>query len=188
VGVNYCHGVHYEYPNRSDLDLRIEGEYCDVLSSNCYGSAPPKTLIEQMHRISKRPIMLTEFTFSAKDAGFPNGRSWGSMLLETQANRALAYEIYTSHAAEIPFVIGTHYFLVKDRKEITQNNWGLCDFDGKIYYDFVKNMDTMNGRLPLIHKGQAKPKRYPQDYPTLEYANNDFPKTKDIDNKHSPII
>ncbi len=173
-------GTRHEHPNRTDLDLRVEGEFCDVLTANYYTLVPDRELLERMHRLSGRPVLIGEFALAAKDSGLPNPRSHAGTLFETQSDRATAYEIYTTHAAEMPFVVGTHYFLVHDRKEILMNNWGLADREGKLYYGFVSRFAEIHEKLPDIHAGELTPKRYPGDYPGFQPAFNDHPRMVDM--------
>ena len=172
-------GTRHEYPNRSELDLRMEGKYCDVLTANCYMLEPDRGMLERMHRLSGRPLLVGEFALAAKDSGLPNPRSHINTLFETQADRAKAYQVYTEHAAAMPFMVGTHYFMLFDKKEILPNNWGLRDIEGNVYEDFVAAFPDVHRRLPLIHAGKLKPKRYPEDYPGFAPAFNDAPGTED---------
>lgn len=164
----------------SNMKYKIESEYCDVLTVNHYGLKPPSTQLKHIYRLTGKPMLIGEFTMAAKDAGLPNTRSWNGMLFETQTDRAKGYEIYASSAAELPFMVGTHYFLLKDRNEFRPNNWGLADVNGKLYYDFVRHLGRINQRLPKIHAGEMKPRRFPRDYPNLKLAKNDFPRTADL--------
>lgn len=173
-------GTRHESPNRSELDLRMEAKYCDVLSVNAYGLSPSRKNMQRYYKLTGKPIMLTEFTFAAKDSGLTNARSLKGMILEDQEDRAKGYEIYTSTAASFPYVVGTHFFLLPERlnEAGTPNNWGLLDIDGMPHYAFVSRLTDINAKLPDIHAGKIKPKRYPEDYPNLTFPYNNNPRTR----------
>jgi len=173
-------GTRHEFPNRSDLDLRMEGEFCDVVSANYYVLRPERKLLERMHRVSGRPVLLGEFGMTAADSGLPNPRTHEGTHFRTQFDRAKGYEIHVAHAAEMPFVVGTHYFMVHDRREVLMNNWGLQDADGKLYYGFTSGLVDAHAGLYDIHAGKARPKRYPHDYPGFSPAHNDTPRMTDV--------
>lgn len=169
-------GTRFETPNRSDLDIRMVGRYCDVLSVNYYDYPHNRAALKRLHDVSGgRPLLIGEFTAAAKENGVTNGKYWIGGLFKDQNDRAKGYERYASEIAELPYFIGAHFFMFTDRNEPKLNNWGLRDMDGKLYYDFVRHLAAINQNLPLIHAGKLKPRKFPE----LKCVANDNPHTTD---------
>ncbi len=168
-------GTRFEAPGRSELDIRMDGKYSDVVTVNYYDYPHNRKAFERIHKITGKPILIGEFTVAAKENGITNSKYWKGSLFETQDDRAKGYERYVSDMAELPYIVGTHYFMLTDRNEPKLNNWGLRDTDGKLYYDFVRQLGEINKRLPLIHEGKLNPRKFPG----LKCAVNDNPHTRD---------
>ena len=58
--------------------------------------------------------MLTEFSLKAKDSGLPNTRGAGKPVA-TQQDRAEHFERYVTRLAQMPFLVGYHWFQYSDQ-------------------------------------------------------------------------
>ena len=126
--------------------------HVDVLSSNNYvfvdgiaeaalnisGGLDPAGFLEAQHELTGKPILITEFGFRAADAGLPN--SWPPIYptLESQADRADAFEDYVQEAQATPWIVGAHWFAWVDqppegRFDGEDNNWGLVSEQDQPY-------------------------------------------------------
>ncbi len=168
-------GTRFEAPNRSDLDIRMVGKHCDVISVNYYDYPHDRAALQRLYDLSGKPVIIGEFTSAAKENGITNSKYWKGSLFENQRDRAKGYERYASEIAELPFIVGAHFFMFTDRNEPKLNNWGLRDMSGKLYYEFVRSLADVNRRLPLIHEGKLRPRQFPG----LKCAVNDNPHTTD---------
>ena len=138
---------------------RAMAPYVDVASVNEYRPLPGPE-IERLHTWSGRPVMITEFSFKAKDAGVPSDTS-ASIALPTQADRADAYERYVSALAAIPHLVGYHWFQHHDqpaqgRFDGENNNFGLVSNDDTPWPPLVDRVTEVNARVEAIHSQSGK--------------------------------
>lgn len=128
-------------------------KYCDVVSFNCYpwididsGVAYTKnggeTLAECFDRYARRagrPIMVTEWSFPALDAGRACRFGAGQRFC-TQAERAKATEICVKAFLSMPHIVGYDYFMWVDEPALgitkafpEDCNYGLVNEEGMPY-------------------------------------------------------
>lgn len=153
-------------PNHLNLGCRFAGyapqevlEGCaahvDVISFNSYGPVPPREIIERIHRITARPVMLTEFSFKAMDSGLPNTRG-AAKPVATQRDRAEGFERYVGALAAIPVVVGYHWFQYTDqpaegRFDGENSNYGVVDSEDNPWRVLVRKMTEVNEGIELRH-------------------------------------
>jgi hypothetical protein len=89
-------------------------EFIDVVSFNNYGFTPPAEQLRKLHAATGKPVMLTEFSFKAKDSGLPNTKGAGQPVA-TQQDRAEHFDRYVSGLANMPFLVGYHWFQYFDQ-------------------------------------------------------------------------
>ena len=134
---------------------RACGEFCDVVSFNSYPYADlrrnvvwaengiePVTLgaaFRRKHEIARKPLMVTEWSFPALDAGLPCTKGCGQRV-ETQAERRDASALCARTMLSLPFLIGYDYFMWVDEPPLgvvkgfmENSNYGLVNEDGKVY-------------------------------------------------------
>ncbi len=137
--------------------------YVDLLSINSYvffdvvtegalalsGSVDPADGFADLNAAIDRPVLITEFGFRADDSGLPN--SWPPQYptLETQAERADAFEEYAREKQSVPWIVGYHWFEWVDqpqdgRFDGEDNNWGLVDEEDQPYTEVVDRMAAVN--------------------------------------------
>ena len=104
------------------------------------------------------PILIGEFSFRAKDSGLPNTQGAG-LLLQTQTDRANAYERYVNAALADPRVVGIHWYCWADepregRADGENSNFGLVNIHDEPYEVLVKKMTEVNGKIQAIRNGR----------------------------------
>ncbi len=131
------------------------GPHVDVVSFNNYSSLPPRENLERIHRITGRPVMLTEFSFKAMDSGLPNTKGAGQPV-GTQKERADSFQGYVEALADIPAVVGYHWFAYTDepasgRFDGENSNYGLVDINDKPWRVLVEKMTEVNEAIESRH-------------------------------------
>jgi len=153
-------------PNHLNLGCRFAGyaykeiiEACashvDVVSFNSYGSLPPEQKLNEIHSITGRPVMLTEFSFKAMDSGLPNTKG-AARPVPTQKHRADGFQRYVEALADIPAVVGYHWFEYTDepasgRFDGENSNYGLVDINDKPWRILVERMTVVNKAIESRH-------------------------------------
>lgn len=137
----------------ADVVWEAAAEHCDIVSVNCYPWAdlergvildkkdgvPIVDRLKDYHRLSGRPLMVTEWSFIGLDTGHPCTFGCGQRL-KTQAERAAAAELFAKTLLSLDFVVGYDYFMWVDepklglRKGFNEDcNYGLVNEEGKPY-------------------------------------------------------
>jgi hypothetical protein len=141
------------------------GRACDVVSFNAYVGAPvsPRDLIARYWMLTKKPLMLTEFSWRAKEntSGDPNTRGAGTVLA-TQAERAANYKAFVRDLISEPVIIGAHWFEFADqspqgRFDGEDSNYGIVDIHDHPYAELLAAMKETHGAIPGIRAGTLKP-------------------------------
>jgi len=147
----------------------IAGKYCDIFTINYYGTVDldkltPAKLVEDMtdyYKRSGRPLMVTEWSFPALDAGLPSTNGAG-MRTKTQADKAKAFEVYQTAFFDMPFFVGSDYFMWVDEpalgiaKTFPENsNYGLVDLNDDPWPLFTQAVKRVNSKVYNIHSGKS---------------------------------
>ena len=149
--------------------MEAAGKYCDVVSFNHYpwvdldegavydsraNRVPAADLYRAAHERAKKPLLLTEWSFSALDTGRPCTYGAGQRFL-TQAERVAAAETYVRTLLSLPFFAGYSYFRWVDQpalgisKYFPENtNYGLVSETGVPY-------EGLTGMFARIHGNAA---------------------------------
>lgn len=142
--------------------FKIMAEYVDVISINLYNVVdPPKEKLERIHQLTARPIMITEFSFRARDSGLPNTRGAG-LTFDTQEERANATYRFVSGLLLLDFVIGYHWFQYYDqpkegRFDGENSNYGLVKINDEPYDEMINMFKRLNTVAEEIHLGRIHP-------------------------------
>lgn len=141
-----------------DAVIEAVGRHVDVMSVNIYEHRP-RASVERLTRmwvLGRRPIMVTEWSFRAREnqSGNPNSRGAGPVL-ETQAQRAAAYSATVEDNLAWPMVIGMHWFEFSDqspqgRFDGEDSNYGVVDVDNRPYEALLAAMKATHDRVPGI--------------------------------------
>ena len=131
----------------------VAGEYCDVVSFNCYpmtdidrntvtpGAAEGRTCREAFDALytrTKKPMMIPEWAFPALDSGLPCLHGAGQRF-RTQAERTQATELWMRTLLPMPYIVGWAVFRWVDQPaggaggNGEDSNYGLVNEAGVPY-------------------------------------------------------
>jgi agarase len=144
--------------------IRACGKVSDVISVNYYsGSTVPLRTLAKFYVPTQKPLMITEFSWRAKEnqSGNPNSRGAGAVLL-TQAERAASYSQFVEDLAQYPMVIGICWFEWADqspqgRFDGEDSNYGVVDIHHNRYEALLSAMTTTNAKLHTLHQQSKRP-------------------------------
>ncbi|MCC7492864.1 MAG: hypothetical protein IT204_10970 [Fimbriimonadaceae bacterium] len=152
--------------------LAAAGKYNDIFTINTYPRVTfddewqpglggqvqevPQQLAEY-YRVVKRPMIITEWSFPALDSGLPC-RHGAGMRVATQAQKAACYRIFAQQMADLPFMVGYHYFMWADEPELgisstfpEDSNYGLVDVNDKPYPELTAMATAVNAQAAVRH-------------------------------------
>lgn len=132
--------------------MSVAARYNDVVSVNYYTQSVDSEFLQRIHKWSShKPLLLSEWHYTASDQGLSGGMDTG-----TQKDRGLAYRNYVESAAALPFVVGTQWFSYLDQS-ITGRwfegfngegaNIGLVSVTDRPYADFLVQAKATNDRI-----------------------------------------
>lgn len=173
--------IHRHDPNHLILGCRfagaapdiwdIAGKYCDIVSFNMYPwidveNGVPESVVEQVlewqHK-AQRPMMITEWSFPALDAGLPSEHGAG-MRVDTQAQRARCFTLFQTLMFSLPFMVGSNYFMWADEPALgisdtfpEDSNYGLVNEKDEPYPELTNAAREINAHVYELH-GTAAPK------------------------------
>jgi hypothetical protein len=156
-------------PNHLNLGLRFGGgvppaemlrasKAFDVYSLNVYSTAVNPQVLEEIHRVTGRPIIVGEFHFGVPGRGLAPGL----VQVKDQAERGVAYQYYVEQAASFPAFIGTSWFQWIDqpstgRMDGENYNIGLVDITDRPYRELIDALKRTHRRLQGVHSGRIAP-------------------------------
>jgi len=149
------------------------GRYCDVISFNNYRVTPAADS-DMLARYwlwgGKKPLMVTEYAWRAKEnsSGNPNSGGAGAVV-QTQAQRAQNYSCYLEDLLSYPMVIGAHWFEFADqspqgRWDGENSNYGIVDIHHRPYKELLAAMKKTNAGIETLHarSDRQAPQSLPQ--------------------------
>jgi hypothetical protein len=159
----------------SDGVWQAAGRYCDIITFNYYGNVDLNQGIARDHHsarqgkplgeafqaffdLGRRPMMVTEWSFPALDAGLPSRHGAGQRF-RTQPERAKATEITARTMLALPYLIGYDYFMWVDEPALgisekfpEDSNYGLVNEDNKPY-------ELLTAALTRVHQESGRLRR-----------------------------
>lgn len=134
------------------------GEFVDVVSFQWYGFEVPFKVLDELHQITGKPVMLTEFSFKAMDSGLPNTRGAGKPV-PTQKDRADYFERFVTALIKLPYTVGYHWFQWSDQPEKGRfdgenSNYGLVKENDEAWELLTGRMTEVNARIEAVHAGK----------------------------------
>ena len=151
------------------------GRHCDVVSLNVYphvvfetgqiysnhplhGGEPLADAFRAFHDIAGKPLLLTEWSFPALDAGLPCTHGAGQRV-PTQAHRAKAAEILLRTVFSLPFFVGHDFFMWQDDPPLGFNkffhedsNYGLVNLKDEPYAELAATFSRLHREAPALRK------------------------------------
>jgi hypothetical protein len=144
----------------------VSGKYCDVVTFNCYPMADldegrvythfGKTgervteHFAKYYNYVKRPMLITEWSFPALDAGLPSVHGAGQRF-RTQAERTAATSLFARTMLSLPFLLGYDYFMWVDEPALgistpfpEDSNYGLINEDGAPYGQLTAMFEALH--------------------------------------------
>jgi hypothetical protein len=117
-----------------------------------YGYIPFTNLfddLDEMYRLTGKPLLIGEFTYRAMDSGLPNTLPLFFTVHATQAERADAYGNYMRRVLARPFLIGAHWFKYTDepasgRPDGENSNEGVVDINDDLWVTLTDRMRSVN--------------------------------------------
>ncbi|MCW5964996.1 MAG: hypothetical protein KIT83_13230 [Bryobacterales bacterium] len=156
-------------PNHLNLGLRFgsglppaemlrASKAFDVYSLNVYSTAVDVKTMEEIYRVTGRPIIVGEFHFGVPGRGLAPGL----VQVRDQAERGIAYRYYVEQAASFPAFIGASWFQWIDqpstgRMDGENYNIGLVDVTDRPYSELIEAVKTTHRRLYEVHAGKTPP-------------------------------
>jgi hypothetical protein len=156
-------------PNHLNLGLRFGGglppaemlrasKAFDVYSLNVYATAVNPKTMEEIYKVTGRPIIVGEFHFGVPGRGLAPGL----VQVRDYAERGVAYRYYVEQAASFPAFIGSSWFQWVDqpstgRMDGENYNIGLVDVTDRPYRELIDAMKTTHRRLQAVHAGKTAP-------------------------------
>lgn len=139
----------------NETAIRVSAEYCDVMSFNKYN----RSLAEfKLPGGIDKPVVIGEFHFGALDRGMFHT---GLVPVDSQEDRAQAYETYVVSALRHPQIVGTHWFQYGDQATTGRGDGenyqiGLLTVCDTPYPETVKSVRKVGYRLYEIREKAAK--------------------------------
>ncbi len=153
--------------------LAAAGKYNDVFTFNTYPRvdfenvwAPDGTggvvqhvprELSEYYAVVRKPMIITEWSFPALDSGLPCQHGAG-MRVDTQAQKAACYRIFANAMADLPFMVGYHYFMWADEPALgisstfpEDSNYGLVNEKNEPYPTLVNTAAEVNRQAAVRH-------------------------------------
>ena len=153
-----------------EVVLRAAARHCDIVTFNYYPWAdldrgivldrrdgrPIADVFREFHAKVGAPLLITEWSFSALDAGRPCSDGAGQRF-RTQAERVYAAEMFARTLLSLPFMVGHAWFMWVDQPALGFNkyfhedcNYGLVGEDGKPYQALTKMFTRLHAAGPKL--------------------------------------
>lgn len=144
----------HRYPG--DALFRAAARHFDVVAMAGYH---PDAWTDELDAITAEvnvPVLIEEWSFKGLDSGYLNVAAWAPRV-NTQADRALAYDRYVEGFARRPYAVGYHWYKWMDNPwrgpgdPIAGDNFGLLRPDDVVYATLVDHAAEVNRRVEHWH-------------------------------------
>ena len=158
-------GCRFAGMGASEVVLAAAGHHCDIVTFNCYPWVDldrgvvltrkdgPRLVdaFREFHEKCNAPLLVTEWSFSALDAGRPCSDGAGQRF-RTQAERVAASELCLKTMLSLPFQVGHCWFMWVDQPALGFNkhfhedcNYGLVSEEGVPYPALTEMFARIHG-------------------------------------------
>ncbi|MBU0677370.1 MAG: hypothetical protein KJ626_04570 [Verrucomicrobia bacterium] len=141
------------------------GKYSDVVSVNHYSRSGDfdEKLMGAVAALTGKPVLITEFSWRAEEnsSGCRNNAG-ADVTVQTQQDRADAFERYATELLKLPYMLGYHWFQYADQPpkgrgmDGEDSNYGLVDIADKPYEILLDSLSEINSRSSEIHAGSTE--------------------------------
>jgi endoglucanase len=147
----------------------------DVVSMNCYALRSfPIKFFAKFCKVAAAPMILTEFGYSAFDAGIEQDHSGAiPRVVETQQDRADKYAWYLESALSQPEIVGAYWWWVLDGfAGRNRGNFGFISWKDELYPVLAERASQVNHGIykTLLSKPAKSASLAPQEYPIAQTA------------------
>ncbi|MBT7163487.1 MAG: hypothetical protein HN904_11955, partial [Victivallales bacterium] len=155
--------------NAPDWAWQACATYCDVVTFNNYPRIDMATedlshiaeAFTGYYELTKKPMMITEWSFPALDAGLPCTHGAG-MRVDTQEQKTHCVEMMQHLHFRLPFMVGSDYFMWADEPKEgisdtfpEDSNYGLNNVDDKPYELLTGMFTKLNPMAVKMHAGEV---------------------------------
>ena len=153
--------------NAPDWAWKACARHCDVVTFNHYPRIDFESgdltdlgkRFQAYYELVSKPMMITEWSFPALDAGLPC-RHGAGMRVDTQKQKAACYEVMQHLLFRLPFMIGSDYFMWADEPKLgisdtfpEDSNYGLVNVEDKPYPELTAMAARINPLAYPLHAG-----------------------------------
>ncbi len=154
--------------NAPDSAWKACAETCDVVTFNYYPRIDFQSgdlsdiaaVFEKYEGLTHRPMMVTEWSFPALDAGLPCTHGAG-MRVDTQAQKARCFTVMQHLLFRLPFMVGSDYFMWADEPAQgisdtfpEDSNYGLVNVEDVPYSALTAACRRLNPLAVILHEGK----------------------------------
>ena len=169
-------------------------DWVDVISTNYNVDVPDGWVapyyFEGLRRLSKKPVLVTEFFFAAQENRSGNRNETARnkhpkpghlMTVQTQTERAYGAMNALRSFAGFPNVVGTHWFQYCDepvggREDGEDYNMGLIDLANRPYEELTEGFRLWNPQLDDLHRASANlPAQSPSSSDSPHASRHPYP-------------
>jgi hypothetical protein len=144
--------------------VKAMGHYVDVVSVNYDVDSPDgwigHSFFDGLRRLVEKPVLISEWFFSAQENRSGNRNSAGLMTVATQEERARGAAAAVQNFARQRAVVGLHWYLFYDEPATGSSgdhNFGLIDIHNEPYSEVVSALAQANAQVVALHRTAARP-------------------------------
>jgi len=153
--------------NAPEAAWKACAKYCDVVTFNYYPRIDFESgdlselaeRFEEYFQLTNRPLMITEWSFPALDAGLPCKHGAG-MRVDTQEQKARCFTLMQHLLFRLPFMVGSDYFMWVDEPALgisdtfpEDSNYGLVDVNDRPWPELTEACRRLNPLAFRLHAG-----------------------------------
>lgn len=139
--------------------------YVDVISVNYDVDSADgwigRYFFDGLRRLADKPVLISEWFYSAHENRSGNRNSAGLMTVATQAERAQGAGTAVHNFARQPAIVGLHWYLFYDEPagghSGGDHNFGLLDIHNEPYAEVVAALTQANAQVMEVHRAAPLP-------------------------------
>jgi hypothetical protein len=135
--------------------------YVDVVSVNYDVDSPDGWIghyfFDGIRRLADKPVLVSEWFFSAQENRSGNRNTTGLMTVATQEERARGAAAAVQNFAQQRAIVGLHWYLFYDEpvRGHGDHNFGLIDIHNEPYEELVSALARANSQVVDVHRADA---------------------------------